>query len=175
MNIDLTKLITNIEEEIDINVDLEFNESKLQETSIKRLEKVTFSGFVTKLYNNDYQISGCLSGTMILPDDITLEEVEYKFSTQIEEEFSEFNENDEATNNEKIKTIQTVIVDITDFDEEQKNKLRGIIKFFSGDRANVKIAVREDGDVKPCGAILMDNKILNIFKELAGDINVELL
>lgn len=110
MNIDLTKLITNIEEEIDINVDLEFNESKLQETSIKRLEKVTFSGFVTKLYNNDYQISGCLSGTMILPDDITLEEVEYKFSTQIEEEFSEFNENDD--NN--LKIIQNRL-DISEF------------------------------------------------------------
>ena len=110
MNIDLTKLITNIEEEIDINVDLEFNESKLQETSIKRLEKVTFSGFVTKLYNNDYQISVCLSGTMILPDDITLEEVEYKFSTQIEEEFSEFNENDD--NN--LKIIQNRL-DISEF------------------------------------------------------------
>lgn len=110
MNIDLTKLITNIEEEIDINIDLEFNESKLQETSIKRLEKVTFSGFVTKLYNNDYQISGCLSGTMILPDDITLEEVEYKFSTQIEEEFSEFNENDD--NN--LKIIQNRL-DISEF------------------------------------------------------------
>ena len=110
MNIDLTKLITNIEEEIDINVDLEFNESKLQETSIKRLEKVTFSGFVTKLYNNDYQISGCRSGTMILPDDITLEEVEYKFSTQIEEEFSEFNENDD--NN--LKIIQNRL-DISEF------------------------------------------------------------
>lgn len=110
MNIDLTKLITNIEEEIDINVDLEFNESKLQETSIKRLEKVTFSGFVTKLYNNDYQISGCLSGTMILPDDMTLEEVEYKFSTQIEEEFSEFNENDD--NN--LKIIQNRL-DISEF------------------------------------------------------------
>ena len=110
MNIDLTKLITNIEEEIDINVDLEFNESKLQETSIKRLEKVTFSGFVTKLYNTDYQISGCLSGTMILPDDITLEEVEYKFSTQIEEEFSEFNENDD--NN--LKIIQNRL-DISEF------------------------------------------------------------
>ena len=110
MNIDLTKLITNIEEEIDINVDLEFNESKLQETSIKRLEKVTFSGFVTKLYNNDYQISGCLSGTMILQDDITLEEVEYKFSNQIEEEFSEFNENDD--NN--LKIIQNRL-DISEF------------------------------------------------------------
>lgn len=110
MNIDLTKLITNIEEEIDINIDLEFDESKLQETSIKRLEKVTFSGFVTKLYNNDYQISGCLSGTMILPDDITLEDVEYKFSTQIEEEFSEFNEN--YDNN--LKIIQNRL-DISEF------------------------------------------------------------
>ena len=47
---------------------------------------------------------------MILPDDITLEEVEYKFSTQIEEEFSEFNENDD--NN--LKIIQNRL-DISEF------------------------------------------------------------
>ncbi|MBO5397879.1 MAG: DNA polymerase III subunit alpha [Clostridia bacterium] len=120
------------------------------------------------------------SSSLLLEDNVVL--IEGRISIREDEpikivasKISEFDENDEVTNNEKIKTIQTVIVNITEFDEDKKNKLRGIIKFFSGDKANVKIAVREGEEVKPCGAILMDNKILNIFKELAGDTKVELL
>lgn len=110
MNIDLTKLITNTEEEIIININVEIDENKLKESTIRNLKNVTFEGTITKLCNSDYQISGRLSGIMILPDDITLEDVEYKFNTEIEEKFNEISEN----NDNNLKIIQNRL-DISNF------------------------------------------------------------
>lgn len=118
------------------------------------------------------------TSSILLEDNIVL--VEGRINIREDEpvkivasKISEFNEN--TSENSKLKTIQTVLVNITDFDEDKKNKLRGAIKFFSGDRANVKFAIKEGEEIKPCGAILMDEKILDIFRELAGNSNVELL
>lgn len=118
------------------------------------------------------------ASTILLEDNIVL--VEGRVSIREDEpvkivasRISEFNENNNE--NKSLKTIKTIVVDITDFDEDKKNKLRGAIKFFSGERANVKFSIREGEEIKPCGAILMDEKILNIFRELAGNSNIELL
>lgn len=35
-----------------------------------------------------------------------------------------------------------IIINITNLSEEQKSKLRGAIKFFSGDRNNIAISVK---------------------------------
>lgn len=110
MIIDLTKLITNIEEEIILNIKVEIDKDKLSKTTIKELKNTIFTGEITKLYNDDFQISGTLKGTMILPDDLTLEDVEYNFETDIEEKFREFAEN--LDNN--LKIIQNRL-DISEF------------------------------------------------------------
>lgn len=110
MQIDLTKLITSQLEELEINIDVYFEEEKLKDSSIRNLKNVKFDGIIEKLYDGDYRIEGDLSGIMILPDDITLEDVEYNFSTEISEDFSEFNEN--FDNN--LKIIQNRL-DITEF------------------------------------------------------------
>ena len=110
MNIDLTKLITSNLEELEIKGNVEIPEEQYQNTSIRELKNVTFDGEVLKLYDNSYQITGNLQGIMILPDDITLENVEYPFQISIEEKFSEINNFEE--NN--LKIIQNGL-DITDF------------------------------------------------------------
>lgn len=110
MNIDLTNLITNIEEELILKIDINFEEEKLKETSIQELKSTIFEGEITKLYDNNYQLSGVMKGIMILPDDITLEPVEYKFETNLEEKFNEFTEN--TDNN--LKIIQNRL-DISEF------------------------------------------------------------
>ena len=110
MNIDLTKLITNIEEEIPLNINIDIDNEKISKTTIRNLKDVTFTGEITKLYNEDFQISGILKGIMVLPDDITLEDVEYNFNSNIEEKFSEFNQN--VDNN--LKIIQNKL-DISEF------------------------------------------------------------
>ena len=110
MNIDLTNLITNIEEELILNIELNFSKENLKETGIEELKETKFIGEITKLYDNNFQLSGILKGVMILPDDITLEPVEYKFETNLEEKFNEFTEN--TDNN--LKIIQNRL-DISEF------------------------------------------------------------
>ena len=61
-----------------------------------------------------------------------------------------------------------IIIDITNLDESVKKKLRGAIKFFSGDKNNTAISVKENEQVKPCGGIYVTDSILEEFKELVG-------
>ena len=67
-----------------------------------------------------------------------------------------------------------LILNITDLDEIQKDKLRGAIKFFSGDRNNIAVEVNIDGEIKPSGAIFCSEEILEEFKEILEEQNVEL-
>ncbi len=64
--------------------------------------------------------------------------------------------------------INSITIDITELSEEMKEKLRGAIKFFAGDRANVKLEILQEGTTKPCGGIYMTNEILEQFQEIAG-------
>jgi len=110
MNIDLTKLISNLCEEIvvenDVNIPVDF----ICSSEIRALKDVYFKGNVTKLYDEGYSIDGILSGIMVLGDAITLEDVDYEFSTNISEEFDEFGTKSE--NN--LKIIKNTL-DITEF------------------------------------------------------------
>ena len=91
----------------------------------------------------------------------------------------EFSEEDIRVENEKsqtkLNTIKTVSIDITTLDETKKERLRGAIKFFSGDRANVKLEIVNNGQVKPCGGIYFTDKIFEIFKEIVSSENIKIL
>ena len=83
----------------------------------------------------------------------------------------------ELDNIETIKTpakkvFQNVIIDITSFDEEQKKRLRGFIKFFTGDTSNMKIFVKDGDKELPCGTILLNNRILEALYDIVGSDNV---
>ena len=54
-------------------------------------------------------------------------------------------------------------IDITNFSEDQKEKLRNAIKYFSGDRNNMNVQVVVDGVPKPCGQIYYNDEIKEIF------------
>lgn len=73
--------------------------------------------------------------------------------------------------NQKPKVL---ILDITNADEIQKDKLRGAIRFFSGDRNNIAVQVNINGELKPSGAIYCNEEIVQQFKEILGNDNVEL-
>ena len=68
----------------------------------------------------------------------------------------------------------TVLIDITELNETQKERLKGAIRFFSGDRVNMKISVLDKAQEKPCGAIYLTEAILEQFKEIVGEENVML-
>ena len=89
-------------------------------------------------------------------------------------EFSEELENTEKANT-PINKIKTVNVDITNLTEEQKDRLRGAIKFFSGDRINVRIEITDKEEVKPCGGIFLNDKIFEVFKNIVSPENIKLL
>ena len=92
----------------------------------------------------------------------------------------EFSENDSISSNninnsekmEKKSGVKTLIINITSLTEEQKNRLRGAIKFFSGDRVNVKLEIKDGDSIKPCGAIFLTDKVLKEFEEIIGSENI---
>ena len=80
----------------------------------------------------------------------------------------------EESNEENHVRKNTVLIDITELNEKQKEKLKGAIKFFAGDRVNMKISVLDKSQEKPCGAIYLTEEILKEFKEIVGEENVML-
>ncbi|MGM9848809.1 MAG: YceD family protein [Bacilli bacterium] len=99
MNIDLTSLLTSKDNLINIDMPLEIEEEKLKNTNIRHIKNTSFVGNISK---NDemYTLSGSIQGTMVLSDDMTLEDVDYDFDIKIDEKFMEFS--DDLENNLKI-------------------------------------------------------------------------
>ena len=88
MDIDLTKLITNNVDAINISIQIEFDEEQLNKANIRKLKSATFEGKVRKLYDDEYELEGVISGIMVLADDITLEDVDYEFNISVLEKNS---------------------------------------------------------------------------------------
>ena len=64
-------------------------------------------------------------------------------------------------------------IDINGMEEAQKDKLRGLIRFFHGERNNMPVQIMEDGDLKPCGAIYCTDDIIKEFEETVGKERIE--
>ena len=105
MIIDLSSLVTNLKEIIDVDQNVDTSSLDLSSTNIRSLNNTYFKGKITRISDDTFSISGVLSGTMVLPDDITLEDVNYNYEIQIDENFGENTENDE--NN--IEIVQNTI------------------------------------------------------------------
>ena len=67
-----------------------------------------------------------------------------------------------------------LVIDITNATEEQKEKLRGAIKFFNGDRNNMPVCVKVNEELKSCGAIYCTDEIIKFFKEIVGQENIKI-
>ena len=67
-------------------------------------------------------------------------------------------------------------IDISNINEIQKEKLRGILLFFRGDKNNLKVEVKvsQDKDPIPSGAIYATKDILAEIAEIVGKENVKL-
>ena len=62
-------------------------------------------------------------------------------------------------------------LNITNITEEQKAKLRGVIKYFSGEQNNISVVIKVGEDLKSCGAIYLNDEILQVFEEIVGKEN----
>ncbi len=63
-------------------------------------------------------------------------------------------------------------LDITNLDEDHKNKLRGAICYFQGDKNNINVQIKVGEEYKPCGQMYVTDEILKFFGELIGTENV---
>lgn len=93
MIIDLSSLVTNLKECIDIDKNVDITSIDLSNTNIRKLNNTYLKGKITRISDDTFSINGVLSGTMVLPDDITLEDVDYNYEIQIDENFGENTEN----------------------------------------------------------------------------------
>ncbi len=85
MHIDLTKLLTNQTSSISVNNSVDIPKELLTNSLIKDLKNIMLIGKVRFDEEDNLTLTGKLTGTMTLSDDITLEPVEYNFDTEIEE------------------------------------------------------------------------------------------
>ena len=85
---------------------------------------ISFSIFSieTGLIDDTYVLSGVLSGTMVLPDDITLEDYEYDFTSDIEEKIDETRINYQKTIDITLDLWQNILVEIPLRAVNEKNK-----------------------------------------------------
>lgn len=90
MKIDLNYL--NRFSKLNIDEDINFESEIYKDTDIRELKDVHISGLVSIDYEDNINLELNLSGTMILPCAVTLEDVDYKFDTTIEESIGKFEE-----------------------------------------------------------------------------------
>lgn len=120
MIIELFDLINKDKIKIDGNVIIP--EELLSSSSIRRLDNIRFLGSLNKLVDDTYELSGTISGTMIVPDDITLEDYEYNFTSEIEEKIEETRINLQKSIDITEDLWQNILVEIPLKAVNEKNK-----------------------------------------------------
>ncbi len=89
MKIDLFKL--NNFGSIDIDDDINFSSDYYENTDIRDIKNVHVKGSLKINYADEIECLLTISGMFILPCAITLDDVPYEFSTEIEENLGNFN------------------------------------------------------------------------------------
>ena len=89
MEIDLSLLHSNTVDDIDISGTYELDKSYYENTDIKNLSKINLDGKVIRKENEDYELDDyiecTITGEMIIPDSITLNDVNYPFTIEYDD------------------------------------------------------------------------------------------
>ncbi len=121
MTIDLFNLVVN-NKTINIDSDIIIPNEYLENSGIRRLSNIYFKGNIKKLVDDTYSLEGVLSGTMILADDITLEDYEYNFTSEIEENIEETSINLQKTLDITDILWQNILIEVPSKVVNDKNK-----------------------------------------------------
>ena len=121
MTIDLFNLVVN-NKTINIDSDIIIPNEYLENSAIRRLNNIYFKGNIKKLVDDTYSLEGVLSGTMILADDITLEDYEYNFTSEIEENIEETSINLQKTLDITDILWQNILIEVPSKVVNDKNK-----------------------------------------------------
>ena len=85
MQIDLTKLLTNRVSTLHIDDSVTIPKDLFTDSRIDDLKNVTILGDIKYKEDDSLVLTAKLKGTMVLEDDLTLEQVDYEFDIDIEE------------------------------------------------------------------------------------------
>lgn len=121
MTIDLFNLVVN-NKAINIDSDIIVPNDYLEKSGIRRLNNIHFKGSIKKLVDDTYSLEGVLTGTMILADDITLEDYEYNFTSEIEENIEETSINLQKTLDITDILWQNILIEVPSKVVSDKNK-----------------------------------------------------
>ena len=114
--------------------------------------------------------------TIIANDIVDLDEnavVNTTYEKRYDNNTNRYNNNNNNNNNQESEIKKkNIVVNITHLDEENKGKLRAIIRQNFKDNANSKIAVKVGENILPCGEINTNSEIIQKIKEIAGEINI---
>lgn len=110
--IDLTKLTSGFTDSINIDSEYTFSSDEYSYKDIKDLSKIKVNGKVEKRNDDNFYINILVSGKMLILDSISLEDVWYPFSFEIDEKISENYENCE--NRLEILTLlwQNIVLEV---------------------------------------------------------------
>ena len=81
--IDLSVL--NVKDKIEIDEYYSFDTSYFEDTVIKKLDNVHAEGYFYLNASEEYAANIDISGVMILPDSVTMEDINYEFSCNIDD------------------------------------------------------------------------------------------
>ena len=101
MEIDVSKLYNHTLSTLAINEEVVIPDTYLDNTDIIRFKNVSFEGEITNI-EETLNLKGIVKGIMVLEDSISLDEIDYEFVSEIDEDLEE---NSEKSSN---------ILDITD-------------------------------------------------------------
>ena len=76
--------------------------------------------------------------------------------------------------NFEAKKRKVLSINITNLDEDIKKKLRGALKYFSGEMNNIAVVVQDGDKELKCGAIYLTEQIFEVFKEIVGEENAKI-
>ena len=94
--------------------------------------------------------------------------------TIIADRIKDFNTASIQENSLSNQTKKVLNINVTNLTEEQKARLRGALKFFSGDRNNTQLEITNGEVLSMAGGIYINDEILQELKEIAGEENVRI-
>lgn len=97
MVIELDELFCHNTSKIVIDENMEFDSNYFDSNDIKSLKNVHFSGEIKESSDTSIKLEGLLTGIMIIEDSISLDDVDYEFSCEIDENLDEILENNQNT------------------------------------------------------------------------------
>lgn len=90
--IDLTKLVTGLIDNLEIDEEYYFNKEEYNHKDIKDTKEVKVKGNIKRKSDNELYLNASVEGKMLIEDSISLEDIWYPFSFEIDEKIGEIQE-----------------------------------------------------------------------------------